>query len=73
MNSQRIFASALLVAGLIVLGFGLNATDSVGESVKEGITGRYTDKTTWFIVGGAAAAIVGALTFALGGRRSIAR
>ncbi len=71
MNSQRILGIALLVAGVILLVFGLQATDSVSESVKEGVTGTYTDKTTWFIVGGAAAAIIGGLLTLFGGRRTL--
>jgi protein-S-isoprenylcysteine O-methyltransferase Ste14 len=71
MNSQRILGIALLVAGVILLVFGLQATDSVTESVKEGVTGTYTDKTTWFIVGGAAAAIIGGLITLFGGRRTL--
>jgi hypothetical protein len=31
---------------------GLQATDSIGEKIHEGVTGRYTDSTTWYIVGG---------------------
>lgn len=70
MSSQRILGIVLLVVGLILLFFGLNATDSVGESVHEGLTGKYSDKTTWYIVGGAAAAVVGVvLAFFGGGRR----
>lgn len=60
MNSNRLFGILLLVIGSILLYFGLNATESIGESVKEGLTGTYTAKTTWFLVGGAAAAVVGA-------------
>lgn len=71
MSSQRILGIALLVAGVILLVFGLQATDSVSESVKEGVTGTYTDKTTWFIVGGAAAAIIGGLITLFGGRRTL--
>lgn len=73
MNSQRLLGIALLAVGVILLVFGLNATESVGESVKEGLTGRYTDKTTWFIVGGAAAAIIGGLMTLFGGKSSLAR
>ena len=69
MTSQRILGAVLLVVGLILLYFGLNATDSVSENVKEGLTGRYTDKTTWFIVGGAAAAVAGLVLAFVGGRR----
>lgn len=69
MGQQRILGLVLLVVGLLLLFFGLNATESVGETVTEGLTGKYTDKTTWFIVGGAAAAIAGAAMSFFGGRK----
>lgn len=70
MNSQRVLGLVLLGIGVILLIFGLNATESFADSVKEGVTGRYTDKTMWYIVGGAAAAIGGlALAFFGGGRK----
>jgi len=69
MGPNRILGVILLVAGVILLYFGLRATDSVGESIKEGLTGKYTDKTTWYIVGGAAAAVVGGLLAFFSGRQ----
>lgn len=71
MSSQRIFGLILLVVGVLLLLFGLNATDSVSDTVSEGVTGKYTDKTMWYLVGGAAMAVVGlALTlFGAGGKR----
>ena len=59
MNPQRIFGLLLLVVGLVLLFFGLNATDSVADTLSEGFTGKYTDKTMWYIVGGAAMGLVG--------------
>ena len=70
MNSQRILGLAMLVAGIALLVFGLNATDSVTESVKEGLTGTYTDRTTWYLIGGAAMAVLGLGLGAIGGRRA---
>ena len=49
----------LLVVGVVLFVFGLNATDSLADSVSEGVTGKYTDKTTWYIIGGLAMALVG--------------
>ena len=60
MSQQRILGLILLVGGLILLYFGLNATDSFSESIAHDVHGRYSDKTTWYIVGGAVAPIVGA-------------
>lgn len=62
--SNRILGIVLLVVGLLLVGFGLNASDSVADSVSEGFTGRFTDKTMWYLIGGAALAIGGlALAF----------
>ena len=68
MSQQRILGLVLLVGGGVLLYFGLHATDSVAERVKEGVTGNYTDKTTWYIVGGAAAALAGVALSFFGGR-----
>ena len=70
MSSQRILGIILVVAGCLLLAFGLHATDSIGESVKEGVTGKYTDKTTLFIIGGAVMAVVGAAVTFLGSGRT---
>lgn len=67
--SPRILGIVLLVVGLILLVFGLNATDSVADTVSEGFTGRFTDKTMWFLIGGAALAIGGAALAIRGGGR----
>jgi hypothetical protein len=69
MNSQRILGVVLLVVGVIVLLFGLNASDSVTDTVKEGFTGRYTDKTMWYIIGGAGLTVAGGALALLGGGR----
>jgi hypothetical protein len=73
MSSSRILGIVLLVVGGLLLYFGLSATDSVTESVKEGVTGRYTDRTTLNIVGGAVCAIAGVfLALRGGGTRRLA-
>jgi ABC-type dipeptide/oligopeptide/nickel transport system permease subunit len=68
MSGPRILGLILLAAGLVFLIMGLNASDSLGERLHEGITGRYTDKTTWFIVGGIAALVGGGAMTLFGGR-----
>ena len=50
--------------------FGLNATDSFSEKVTEGVTGKYTDETTWFILGGIALSLVGGALVLVGGGRT---
>ncbi len=51
---------ALLVGGIILIIYGVNASDSVGSGVSRFFTGSPTDKTMWLLIGGAVAAVVGA-------------
>jgi hypothetical protein len=66
--SPRILGIVVLVVGLILLAFGLNSTESAAESVKETFTGRYTDRTMWYLIGGVALALLGG-GIAIMGRR----
>lgn len=59
MQPQRIFGIALLVIGTALFIFGLNASDSLTNSLSEFFTGHFTDTTTWYLLGGLALAIVG--------------
>jgi len=61
MNAQRIIGILLLVGGLAALFYGLNASHSIADRVSDTFTGRFTEATTWYIIGGAAAAIGGAV------------
>ncbi len=60
MKSQKLVGLVLLVVGIILLFFGWQSTESVTEQVSESLTGRYTDETLWFLIGGAAAIVAGA-------------
>ncbi|MBN2452077.1 MAG: DUF3185 family protein [Lentisphaeria bacterium] len=70
MSSQRLVGIVLVVVGLAVLVFGLNASHSLADQVSETFTGRFTRATTWYIIGGAAAGLLGLLMAAFGGRRN---
>jgi hypothetical protein len=69
MSANRILGLAVLVAGLVLLGFAWHASDAPVEQVSETLTGSYTDQTMWYWVVGAAAAIGGG-ALALFGRRT---
>lgn len=56
----RLLGIILLVAGILIVAFGLNASESISDSISKGLTGRFTDKTMWYLIGGAALAIGGA-------------
>jgi hypothetical protein len=60
---------ALLVGGVILLIFGINASDSFSSDVSRFFTGSPSDKTVWMVIGGAVAAVLG-LIFTLRGGKS---
>jgi len=52
---------ALLVVGIALVIFGFSSSDSVTSGVSRAFTGAPTDKALWLLLGGSAAAIVGAV------------
>jgi len=54
----------LLVVGIVLLVFGLNAYHSASSDVSRFFTGAPTDKTLWLLIGGLVAGIVGFLGLA---------
>ncbi len=50
---------ALLVGGIILIVYGVSASDSVGSSFSRMFTGSPTDRTIWLLIGGAAATVIG--------------
>ncbi|MEX1033708.1 MAG: DUF3185 family protein [Cellvibrionaceae bacterium] len=59
MNNNKLIGVVLLVIGVILLYFGWQSTQSVGEQLTEAVTGRFTGETIWYLVGGAAATVAG--------------
>ena len=57
---------ALVVAGIVLIVFGINASHSMSSDMSRTFTGTPTDKTLWLLIGGIAAAIVGAAITFLG-------
>lgn len=53
---------ALLVVGIALILYGLNASDSMSSGISRTFTGAPTNKTLWLLLGGSAAAIVGLVT-----------
>ena len=52
---------ALLIVGGILVAYGLDASDSVSSGISRAFTGSPTNKTIGLLLGGIAAAIVGAV------------
>jgi uncharacterized membrane protein len=60
MVTTKLAGLVLLVVGGILLYFGYNASETALESVTETVTGRFTDETTMYLIGGAVCAVLGA-------------
>ena len=69
MSTPRVIGLVLLAVGITLVIFAYNASQSVGEQIVEGFTGRFTNQTMWFLIGGIAAIIGGAALTLWGGRR----
>ncbi|MCK5944505.1 MAG: DUF3185 family protein [Planctomycetes bacterium] len=66
---MRILNIVALVAGLILLYFGISAKDSFASEVSEAVTGNPTDRSMWMLIVGGVLAVIGALGL-FRGRRS---
>ena len=59
---------ALIVVGIGLIIFGINATQSFSSDFSRFFTGTPTEKSIWLLIGGVAAAVVG-LVLSLSGRQ----
>jgi len=59
MGSQKLIGIVLLVVGVILLYFGWQSSQSIGDQVVETFTGRFTEGTMWFLIAGAVATVAG--------------
>jgi hypothetical protein len=57
---NKFISLALLIIGVVLIIYGISASDSIGSSFSRLFTGSPTDRTIWFLVGGIVAAAVGA-------------
>lgn len=67
MNTQLIGIIALAV-GAVLLYFGYNASQAPIDQLSNTLTGRYTDNTMWYVIGGVAMVATG-IAVTLFGRR----
>ena len=68
MSPTRIGGIVLTVVGVILLIYGVNASHSLADQVHGAWYGRFTERTTWYIIVGIALGVAGLLVAAFGGR-----
>jgi hypothetical protein len=56
---NRSISFVLLIVGVILIVYGVSASDSIGSGFSRFFTGSPTDKTLWLLIGGTAAAVIG--------------
>ena len=56
---NKIVPLALLVGGVVLMIFGINATNSFSSDVSRFFSGSPTDKAVWMLIGGMVATVVG--------------
>jgi len=61
----------LLVVGVVLMIFGMQASASVGSRLSELFSGAPSDRTLWLLVAGIAAAILGLGLLLVGRRRTL--
>jgi hypothetical protein len=56
---NKIISLALLVGGIGLIIYGINASNSFGSDFSRFFTGSPTDKSIWLLIGGIVAAAIG--------------
>lgn len=69
MSTRRAIGIALLVGGVMLLFFGMNASDSMASEMSEAFTGSPTDRSIWMLVVGSIAAVAGGFMALVPGQR----
>lgn len=67
---NKIVSLALLIGGVVLIVYGVSATNSFGSDVSRFFTGSPTDKAIWLLIGGIVAVGVG-LTGMLRGSKGV--
>ena len=56
---NKLLSVAFLAVGILLIIFGVSATNAFSSDVSRFFTGAPTDKAIWMLIGGIVAAIVG--------------
>ena len=60
MSQSRIIGLVVLVLGVVLLVIAWRASNAPVDQISEALTGRYTDNTMLYLLGGIAGVVIGA-------------
>jgi hypothetical protein len=58
---NRVFSFALLAGGILLIVFGVNASNGLSSDISRFFTGSPTDRAMWLLVGGVIATVIGVM------------
>ncbi len=58
----------LIAVGVLLIVFGINASNSLSSEISRAFTGSPTDKAIWLLAGGVIAAVIGLVGLSRGSR-----
>ena len=65
---NRIVGLVALVIGVVLLIFAYQSSTAPLDQISSALTGRYTNQTMWYLVGGIVLALTGGLVVLFGAR-----
>ncbi len=68
MDKTKIIGITLIATGIMLLAFSYRASGAPVDQISEAFTGRYTDRTMWYIILGIGSMIGGGLMTVLARR-----
>lgn len=57
---NKIISIALLIGGIVLLTYGISASESISSDFSRFFTGKPTEKSIWMLIGGFIAIVIGA-------------
>ncbi len=57
---NKLISLVLLAGGIVMIIYGVNASESISSDVSRLFTGSPTDRTIWLLIGGVVLAVFGA-------------
>ena len=67
---NKIVSLALLIGGIALMIYGINATNSFSSDVSRFFTGSPTDKAIWMLIGGIVATVIGLMGMLRGSKQA---